>query len=80
MVLSVEEKPAALDRPAGTAPERGLAGTMTHDFKLHGTTTLFAAFKVLDGKVMGSSAPTSAWNSSNSYEAIAKRHRRWSCI
>ncbi len=28
------------------------AGTMTHDYKRHGTTTLFAAFNVLDGKVI----------------------------
>jgi hypothetical protein len=41
------------------APSRGLpmkpgrAGTMTHDYKRHGTTTLFAALKVLDGTVIG---------------------------
>jgi hypothetical protein len=29
------------------------AGTMTHDYKRHGTTTLFAAFDVLEGKVIG---------------------------
>src|SRR6516165_1160195 len=40
-----------------TAPSRGLpmkrgrCGTMTHDYKRHGTTTLFAALNVLDGKV-----------------------------
>lgn len=31
----------------------GRAGTMTHDYKRHGTTTLFAAFDVLEGKVIG---------------------------
>ncbi len=42
-----------------TAPSRGLplkpgkAGTMTHDYKRHGTTTLFAALNVLDGTVVG---------------------------
>jgi hypothetical protein len=29
------------------------AGTMTHDYKRHGTTTLFAALNVLDGTVIG---------------------------
>jgi len=31
----------------------GKAGTMTHDYKRHGTTTRFAALNVLDGKVIG---------------------------
>src|SRR5207247_2627821 len=41
------------------APSRGLpmkkgrAGTMTHDYKRHGVTTLFAALDVLEGKVIG---------------------------
>ena len=30
-----------------------LTGTMTHDYKRHGTTTLFAALNVLEGKVIG---------------------------
>jgi transposase len=33
--------------------KKGQAGTMTHDYKRHGTTTLFAAFDVLEGKVIG---------------------------
>jgi hypothetical protein len=32
----------------------GRAGTMTHDCKRHGTTTLFAALNVLEGTVIGS--------------------------
>jgi transposase len=42
-----------------TGPSRGLplkpgrCGTMTHDYKRHGTTTLFAALNVPDGKVIG---------------------------
>ena len=42
-----------------TAPSRacplkkGRAGTMTHDYKRNGTTTLFAAFDVLEGEVIG---------------------------
>ncbi len=31
----------------------GKCGTMTHDYKRHGTTTLFAALNVLDGAVLG---------------------------
>jgi transposase len=33
--------------------KKGRAGTMTHDYKRHGTTTLFAALDVLDGRVIG---------------------------
>lgn len=56
LVLSVDEKSQiqALDRTQPGLPmKRGHAGTMTHDYKRHGTTTLFAALNVLDGKVIG---------------------------
>jgi len=33
--------------------KKGRAGTMTHDYKRNGTTTLFAALNVLDGSVIG---------------------------
>ena len=33
--------------------KKGRAGTMTHDYMRHGTTTLFAALNVLDGTVIG---------------------------
>jgi transposase len=33
--------------------KKGRAGTMTHDYKRHGTTTLFAALNILEGKVIG---------------------------
>jgi hypothetical protein len=33
--------------------KKGRAGTITHDYKRHGVTTLFAALNVLDGKVIG---------------------------
>jgi transposase len=33
--------------------KRGRCGTMTHDYKRHGTTTLFAALNVLEGTVIG---------------------------
>jgi len=37
--------------------KRGRAGTMTHDYKRHGTTTLFGALDVLTGKVIGECLP-----------------------
>ncbi len=56
IVLSVDEKSQiqALDRTQPGLPmKNGRAGTMTHDYKRHGTTTLFAALNVLEGKVIG---------------------------
>ncbi len=56
LVLSVDEKSQiqALDRTQPGLPlKKGRAGTMTHDYKRHGTTTLFAALNVLDGIVIG---------------------------
>lgn len=56
LVLSIDEKSQiqALDRTQPGLPLKpGKAGTMTHDYKRHGTTTLFAAFNVLDGAVIG---------------------------
>lgn len=56
LVLSVDEKSQiqALDRTQPGLPmKRGHAGTMTHDYKRHGTTTLFAALNILDGKIIG---------------------------
>jgi len=56
VVLSIDEKSQiqALDRTQPGLPlKKGRVGTMTHDYKRHGTTTLFAALDVLDGKVVG---------------------------
>ena len=56
MVLSLDEKSQiqALDRTQPGLPLKpGKAGTWTHDYKRHGTTTLFAALNVLDGRVIG---------------------------
>jgi transposase len=56
VVLSIDEKSQiqALDRTQPGLPLRpGRCGTMTHDYKRHGTTTLFAALNVLDGSVIG---------------------------
>lgn len=56
IVLSVDEKSQiqALDRTQPGLPmKKGRAGTITHDYKRHGLTTLFAALDVLEGKVIG---------------------------
>jgi transposase len=55
-VLCVDEKSQiqALDRTQPGLPlKKGRCGTMTHDYKRNGTTTLFAALNVLEGKVIG---------------------------
>jgi transposase len=56
LVLCVDEKSQiqALDRTQPGLPLKpGRCGTMTHDYKRHGTTTLFAALEVLQGRVIG---------------------------
>ena len=56
IVLCVDEKSQiqALDRTQPGLPiKKGRCGTMTHDYKRHGTTTLFAALDTFQGKVVG---------------------------
>src|ERR1700680_138973 len=56
LVFCVDEKSQiqALDRTQPGLPmNKGRAGTMTHDYKRNGTTTLFAALNMLDGTVIG---------------------------
>jgi len=56
LVLSIDEKSQiqALDRTQPGLPLKpGKCGTLTHDYKRHGTTTLFAALNILDGAVIG---------------------------
>jgi transposase len=56
LVLCLDEKSQiqALDRTQPGLPlKKGRCGTTTHDYKRNGTTTLFAALNVLDGKVIG---------------------------
>jgi transposase len=56
LVLCVDEKSQiqALDRTQPGLPiKRGRAGTMTREYKRHGTATLFAVLSVLDGKIIG---------------------------
>ena len=60
IVLCLDEKSQiqALDRTQPGLPlKRGRCGTMTHDYKRNGTTTLFAALSLLDGKVIGQCVP-----------------------
>jgi transposase len=60
LVLCVDEKSQiqALDRTQPGLPlKRGRAATMTHDYKRHGTTTLFAALDVKSGLVIGECQP-----------------------
>ena len=56
LVLCLDEKSQiqALDRTQPGLPlKKGRCGTLTHDYKRHGTTTLFAALEVLQGRVIG---------------------------
>ena len=60
LVFSVDEKSQiqALDRTQPGLPlKKGRCGTMTHDYKRHGTTTLFAALDVASGNVIGQCMP-----------------------
>jgi transposase len=60
IVLCMDEKSQiqALDRTQPSLPiKKGRAGTMTHDSKRNGTTTLFAALDVLSGAVIGQCLP-----------------------
>ena len=60
LVLCVDEKSQiqALDRTQPGLPlKKGRCGTRTHDYKRNGTTTLFAALSMLDGKIIGECMP-----------------------
>jgi transposase len=60
VVLSIDEKSQiqALDRTQPGLPLKpGRCGTMTHDYKRNGTTTLFAALNILEGRVLGRCMP-----------------------
>jgi transposase len=60
LVLSVDEKSQiqALDRTQPSLPlYKGRLGTMTHDYKRNGTTTLFAALELAEGSVIAACMP-----------------------
>ena len=60
VVFCVDEKSQiqALDRTQPGLPmKKGRCGTMTHDYKRNGTTTLFAALNMINGKVIGDCMP-----------------------
>ena len=76
IVLSVDEKSQiqALDRTQPGLPmKKGRGGTMTHDYKRHGTTTLFAALNVLDGN---GDRPLHAAAPASGVHPLSERHRR----
>jgi hypothetical protein len=63
IVLCADEKSQiqALDHiPPGPPMKPWRCGTMTHDYKRNGTTTLFAAMNTLDGQVIGECMPVTA--------------------
>ena len=60
LVLCVDEKSQiqALDRTQPGLPlKKGRCGTMTHDYKRNGTTTLFAALELAEGRLIGTCMP-----------------------
>ena len=66
----------ALDRTQPGLPMKpGRAGTMTHDYKRHGTTTLFAALNILDGTVIGRNACSAIAIRSSSASSTRSRSR-----
>ena len=68
-----ETRSQALDRTRPGLPlKRGKCATLTHDYKRHGTTTLFAALSVLEGKVIG---PLRAAPSASGVHPLHRNHR-----
>jgi len=70
LLLCVDEKSQmqALDRTQPGLPMKpGRCGTCTHDYKRHGTPTLFAALNVLDGKVIGDCRPAIVIRNSSAF-------------
>jgi hypothetical protein len=60
VVFSFDEKTQvqAMDRTQPSLPMKpGRAGTMTHDYKRHGTTDLFAALNLATGEVLSDTKP-----------------------
>jgi hypothetical protein len=79
IVLSVFEKSQiqALDRTQQALPmKKGRAGTLTHDYKRHGTTTLFAAPDVLEGEVIYAACSVIAIRSSSASSTLSRRRFR----
>ena len=55
----------------------GRAGTMTYDYKRHGTTTLFAALNILDGTVIGRNMQRIATRSSSASSIRSRSRSLW---
>jgi len=80
VVVSIDEKSQiqALDRTQPGLPlKRGKCATHTHDYKRHGTTTLFAALSVLEGKVIHAILDNSAAHKHPQVLAWLAEHPRW---
>ena len=76
LVLSCDEKSQiqALDRTQKGLPlKKGRCGTMTHDYKRNGTTTLFAALSMLDGRVISRCDARHRHQGSRPREAVRRR-------
>jgi hypothetical protein len=70
VVLSIDEKSQiqALDRTQPGLPmKKGRCATMTHDYKRNGTTTLFAALDILEGKVIGAACSATGIRNSSAF-------------
>ena len=75
IVLSVDEKSQiqALDRTQPGLPMKpGRCGTLTHDYKRNGTTTLFAALNVLDGSVIAAACNAIDIRNSSAFSTQSK--------
>ena len=75
VVFSVDEKSQiqALDRTQPGLPLKpGRCGTFTHDYQRHGTTTLFAALQVAEGRVIGE-----CYQQHRHQEFLRSRQRGW---
>ena len=79
VVLSVDEKSRiqAIDRTQPGLPmKKGRIGTITHDYKRHATTTLFAALNVLDGTVIGAICSATGTRISSASSTPSRRRCR----
>jgi transposase len=79
VVLSIDEKSQiqALDRTQPGLPmKKGRCATMTHDYKRHGTTTLFAALDTLEGRSSGAACSVTGIRNSSAFSMPSSARRR----
>jgi hypothetical protein len=83
LVLSVDEKSQiqTLDRTQPGLPmKQGRCGTLTHDYKRHGTTTVFAALDVLDAVSLGSAWHATGIRNSSAFSTRSAARPSWAKI